>query len=74
MRNDGMCAPNWEAELKVRCAENDELKKCVDFLQEENNRLRCEYADLRKDYESMETEFVGMRAQLDIVHLIFGKR
>ena len=71
MRNDNMCAPNWEAELKVRCAEIEELKKCIDFLQEENNKLRCENSDLRNDYDSMESEFIRMRAQLDIVHLIF---
>lgn len=64
--------PNWEAELKVRCAENEELKKYIDLLQEENNKLRCENADLYKDYKGMETEFIRMRAQLDIVYLIFG--
>jgi hypothetical protein len=30
------------------------------------------YEQLRKDYKAMETEFIRMRAQLDIVYLIFG--
>ena len=66
--------PNWEAELKIRCAENAELKMCIDRLRDENDKLRCEMEIMRKDYDSMDSEFVRMRAQLDIVYLIFGKR
>ena len=36
-------------------------------------KLSVDYAELKNDHESMETEFVRMRAQLDIVYLIFGK-
>ena len=75
MRNESAaCRPDYEHDFKVQCAKNEELKKCIDFLQEENNKLRCENADLHQDYDSMETEFIRMRAQLDIVYLIFGKR
>lgn len=38
-----------------------------------NQELCKELECFKKDYESMETEFVRMRAQLDIVYLIFGK-
>ena len=41
-------------------------------LLEAHKHLCGDYAELKHDYESMETEFVRMRAQLDIVHLIFG--
>lgn len=41
-------------------------------LLESHKRLCGDYAELKHDYESMETEFVRMRAQLDIVCLIFG--
>ncbi len=58
---------------------NMEEKSCMHNYQDEYNRmcevcakLECENELLRKDYESMETEFVRMRAQLDIVYLIFG--
>ena len=36
-------------------------------------KLSEEYARLKRDHEAMETEFERMRAQLDIVYLIFGK-
>ena len=41
-------------------------------LMEEHKILCGQLRDLKQDYESMETEFVRMRAQLDIVYLIFG--
>lgn len=42
-------------------------------LNEEHKRLCADHAELKKEYEGLETEFVRMRAQLDIVYLIFGK-
>lgn len=39
-----------------------------------NEKLRCELECVKADYKSMETEFVRMRAQLDIVYLIFGNK
>ena len=42
-------------------------------LNEEHKRLCADHAELKKDYEGLETEFVRMRSQLDIVYLIFGK-
>lgn len=51
-------APDWEAECK-------RMREVCAKLERENEMLR-------KDYEFMETEFVRMRAQLDIVYLIFG--
>lgn len=41
-------------------------------LSEKCNSLAEENRKLKKDYASMETEFVLTRAQLDIVYLIFG--
>ena len=39
----------------------------------EETRGRQKVSDLKAYYEPMETEFARMRAQLDIVHLIFGR-
>ena len=63
---------NWEEELKVRCAEIAELKLYCDKLKDENSKLHCKLEAMHKVYDSMKTEFVRMRAQLDIVYLIFG--
>lgn len=43
-------------------------------MYELNEKLRCELECVKADYKSMETEFVRMRAQLDIVYLIFGNK
>lgn len=42
-------------------------------LNEEHKRLCNDYAELQSEYRGLETEFGRMRAQLDIVYLIFGK-
>ena len=41
-------------------------------LLRERDRLMAKYESLRSEKEAMETEFHRMRAQLDIVYLIFG--
>lgn len=38
------------------------------------HELLEKHSILYEDYQAMETEFVRMRAQLDIVHLIFGRK
>ena len=49
---------DYEAEYRIMCDTCDKLMAENDYL--------------RKDKDAMETEFVRMRAQLDIVYLIFG--
>lgn len=38
----------------------------------EYHELHHKYSSLYEDHQAMETEFVRMRAQLDIVYMIFG--
>lgn len=52
------CRPDYEAEYH----------KAMEL----NAKLTAELEYVKKDYEAMEIEFGRMRAQLDIVHLIFG--
>ena len=42
-------------------------------LADEHKKVCAKYAELDGEYKSLESEFVRMRAQLDIVYLIFGK-
>lgn len=39
-----------------------------------NHKLECEFQELKYKHDAMESEFARMRAQLDIVYLIFGKQ
>ena len=39
----------------------------------EHKKLCAEHAELKRDCEALESEFARIRAQLDIVYLIFGK-
>ena len=58
--------------------ENKELAACLNYeaeyyrMMDEHKKLCATLHDLKQDYQSMETEFARMRAQLDIVYLIFG--
>ena len=51
----------------------EDLKRAASRNYEaEYHELHHKYNLLYADHQAMETEFVRMRAQLDIVHLIFG--
>lgn len=54
-----------ESGAKITESIEYELSAKCNSLSEENNRLR-------EELESMETEFVRLRAQMDVVYLIFG--
>ena len=41
-------------------------------LEKENEKLKDEIKEIKEYYSGVETEFNRMRAQLDIVYLIFG--
>ena len=62
-----------EAENTSLRAEVDALRCCLDRAAAENAKYEQKISDLKTYYEPMEMEFARMRAQLDIVHLIFGR-
>ena len=62
-----------EQENAALRAEIDSLKRYIDRTAAENAKYKQEVSDLKAYYEPMETEFARIRAQLDIVHLIFGR-
>lgn len=41
-------------------------------LLESHKKLCAEYSDLLDNHKSLESEFCRLRAQMDIVYLIFG--
>lgn len=55
-----LCKLDYEAEFHKMC--------------ELNEVLTCKLDCIKADYKAMQTEFERMRAQLDIVYLIFGRR
>lgn len=58
-------AKGREEGKKITASIEHELSAKCNSLAEKNNRLR-------EKLESMETEFFRLRAQMDIVYLIFG--
>lgn len=50
---------------KITAEIEHKLSEKCNSLAEENNKLK-------KDLEAIETEFIRLRAQMDIVYLIFG--
>lgn len=58
MANEKACSVNYEGEYYR--------------LREERERLLAEMEFLRSEHNALESEFARLRAQLDIVELIFG--
>jgi cell division protein FtsB len=58
MKNEKACSLNYEAEYYKLVEERERLLAQMDYMRSEHNAL--------------EAEFARMRAQLDIVYLIFG--
>ncbi len=61
---DGYAKGREEGRNIVAHIEHELSAKC--------NELKKENSELHEKLESMETEFVRLRAQMDIVYLIFG--
>lgn len=59
MRDELTARPNYEA--------------MYDKLCEEHKKLCADHSELDREYRALEAEFGRLRAQIDIVHLIFGK-
>ena len=62
-----------EMEDKLATASLDYEAEC-DRLLRERDKMMAENDYLRTELKSMESEFARIRAQLDIVYLIFGGR
>lgn len=58
MANENTCSLNYEAEYYKLLEEREILMAKMEFL--------------RSEKESLETEFIRLRAQMDVVQLIFG--
>jgi predicted nuclease with TOPRIM domain len=68
-------------ELEKLQEENEVLRERVDRLTAEKEevielaqRISDDRNNLESTYKSLETEFGRLRAQMDIVYLIFGKK
>ena len=59
--------PDYEAECKRLTDENQRLRDLVE-------QLKAKLADVECNWKDTEVEFKRMRAQLDMVYLIFGNR
>ena len=71
------CSTQRQADLLVKSGvtitkEKDLKRTASRNYEAEYHELHHKYNQLYADHQAMETEFVKMRAQLDIVCLIFG--
>lgn len=54
------------------CENSLDYEKEYETMREKNTALLMELADIKELHRSMEAEFIRLRAQMDVVHLIFG--
>ena len=55
--------PNYEEELKVRCAENAELKHAYEKLFDENSKLGLQYEKLLKKNPTLIERLVFLKGR-----------
>ena len=63
---DGYAKGREESQAKFAEMEHKLYEKCC-CLADKNHKLK-------EDLDSMETEFIRLRAQMDVVYLIFGRK
>ena len=63
-----------EDKMEKMCTESLNYEAECDRLLKERDKMMAENDYLRTELKCMESECFRMRAQLDIVYLIFGKR
>ena len=64
--NDGRCVmPNYEEELKVRCAEIAELKHAHEKLLDENSKLGLQYEKLLKEKSDLDRKVGFLEGQIE---------
>ena len=65
---------NMADKMENRCTASLDYEAEYNRLLRERDKMMAENDYLRTELKSMESECYRMRAQLDIVHLIFGGR
>lgn len=72
---DELAARCSELEEQNKCllAEVTELRSCIDHIMPHNEKLKAENQYMREEKAGIEMELQRLRAQLEIVHLIFGR-
>ena len=67
-------AVDYEAMAKRLEHENGELKHVIECQNAKNCELSLKLQDVNEQLKSCETELARLRAQMDIVYLIFGRK
>ena len=63
--NDGKCVvPNYEEELKIRCAEISELKHEYERAIEDNSKLELKCDKLRKEKSDLDRKLAFLKGRL----------
>ena len=69
--NDGRCVmPNYEEELKIRCAELLELKHAYERAIDDNSKLELQCDKLRKEKSDLDRKLVFLRVKLKHINTV----
>ena len=64
--NDGRCVmTNYEAELKARCAEIEELKQAYKLAIDDNSKLELQCDKLRKEKSDLDRKIGFLEGQIE---------
>lgn len=70
---NSLCRPNYEEELKIRCAENAEIHKLCAALRDENAKLETKLCESRKETEKLQKENFILHGVRQTLEVIFGR-
>ena len=73
--NDGRCVmPNYEEELKIRCAEIAELKHVYDKSIEDNSKLELQCENMRKEKYDLDRKIAFLEGQIEAYQYCVNSR
>ena len=64
-KNGTLCRPNYEEELKIRCAELAELKHAYERAIEDNSKLELQCDKLRKEKPDLDRKIGFLEGQIE---------
>ena len=62
---DAPCIPNYEEELKIRCAEVAELKRYISRVDDERSKLGIEFEQALKHIDELNGEIAFLKGQVE---------
>ena len=62
---NSLCRPNYEEELKIRCAEISDLKKHISMISDERSKFGLEFEQALKQIDELKAKIEFLKGQVE---------